>query len=112
MKRTLVALLALAFVAMIAMPTAQAAATKGSWSGWFSDDHCGAKGASADHKACMDKCMSKGGKLVFVNSADKKVYSVANPDKAKDHWGHEVKVAGSVDGTTLTIDSVEMPKSM
>ena len=40
------------------------AGTKGTWTGWVTDEHCGAKGASADHKACAEKCLKDGSKLV------------------------------------------------
>jgi len=45
---------------------------------------------------------------VFVNDADKKVYAIADPDKVAAHAGHHVSVKGSVEGTTLTVDTIDM----
>lgn len=103
MKKTIVlfALLALAVAAL-----AGAAGTKGSWTGWVTDEHCGAKGASADHKACAEKCIGRGDKLVFYNTADKKIYALDNQDMAKAHIGHEVKVTGEVDGKNIKVESI------
>ena len=109
MKRTLVTLFALAFVALIALPLAHAGGTKGSWTGWITDEHCGAKGANAEHKGCAEKCMEKGGKLVFYNNADKGIYSIDKQDVAKGHLGHEVTVKGTVEGKAIMVDSIEMP---
>ena len=103
MKKTIVlfALLALAVAAL-----AGAAGTKGSWTGWVTDEHCGAKGANADHKACAEKCLGRGDKLVFYNTADKKIYALDNQDMAKAHIGHEVKVTGEVDGKNIKVESI------
>jgi len=104
MKKMIVlfALLALTVAAL-----AGAAATKGSWTGWVTDEHCGAKGASADHKACAEKCVTKGSKLVFYNNADKKIYKIDNQDLAKGHLGHEVKVSGEVSGDSIKVSGIE-----
>ncbi len=85
---------------------AGAAGTKGTWTGWVTDEHCGAKGASADHKACAEKCLEKGGKLVFYNTADKKIYSLDKQDVAKANIGQEVKVTGEVDGKSIKVESI------
>jgi len=102
MKKTFVlfALLALTLVSLAA------AGTKGSWTGWVTDEHCGAKGASADHKACAEKCIGNGGKLVFYNTADKKIYSLDKQDVAKANLGQEVKVTGELDGKNIKVDSI------
>jgi hypothetical protein len=85
---------------------AGAAGTKGTWTGWVTDEHCGAKGASADHKACAEKCMTNGSKLVFYNTADKKIYGLDKQDVAKANLGHEVKVTGELDGKNIKVDSI------
>ncbi len=66
------------------------------WQGWISDSLCGAKGASASHKACAITCVTKkGAKYVFVNSADKSVLPITNQAAVKESdLGHEVKVTG------------------
>ena len=82
------------------------AGTKGTWTGWVTDEHCGAKGASADHKACAEKCLKNGGKLVFYNTNDKKIYALDNQDLAKQHIGHEVKVTGEAEGKSIKVASI------
>ena len=79
------------------------------WTGWISDDHCGAKGASAGHKGCALKCVKGGGKYVLVNSATKDVIPIANQDAVKeDNMGMQVKVTGTLtDDKSVKVDSIE-----
>ncbi|HUA00547.1 MAG TPA: hypothetical protein VMB02_09470 [Candidatus Aquilonibacter sp.] len=67
------------------------------WKGWISDSHCGAKGMSADHKACAETCVkSKGASWVFVDTRTKKVIPIENQDAIKpDHdLGQEMILRG------------------
>jgi len=80
------------------------------WTGWISDSHCGAKGMSADHKACAETCVkTKSAKWVFVNEKTKHVIPIANQDSIvpDDALGHEVKVTGHITKGVLTIDKLE-----
>jgi tRNA isopentenyl-2-thiomethyl-A-37 hydroxylase MiaE len=104
MKKMTVVLFTLLALTVAAL--AGAAGTKGSWTGWVTDEHCGAKGANADHQACAEKCAKNGSKLVFYNSADKKIYSLDNQEMAKQNIGHEVKVTGEVDGKNIKVASI------
>jgi hypothetical protein len=94
-------------VATIGLATKAADRT---WTGWISDSHCGAKGMSADHKACAQTCVkTKGASYVFVNGADKKVISIHNQDSidADKDLGTEVKVTGHMmDDGSLHIDKI------
>jgi hypothetical protein len=87
------------------------AGTKGTWTGWVTDEHCGAKGASADHKACAEKCAGRGDKVVFYNTEDKKIYSLDKQDLAKSNIGQEVKVTGEVDGKSIKVESISAAKT-
>ena len=79
--------------------------------GYISDSHCGAKGAKEGHEQCAAKCVSDhGGKFVFVNDADHKVYNIDAQDKVSAHAGHHVTVKGSVDGDSLKLASIDMAK--
>jgi hypothetical protein len=105
-------LLALLFAAIgfSTMHTTRAADAQ-TWTGWISDSHCGAKGMSADHKACAQTCVkTNGAKWVFVNTADKKVLEIENQavvNGDKD-LGQEVKVTGHVtDKGALHVDSIK-----
>jgi hypothetical protein len=105
MKKATVMLLTLLALVALALPLA-AAGTKGSWTGWITDDKCGAKDAKADRKACIEKCMGEGHKLVFYNNADKKLYSLDKQDDAKANIGYEVKVTGEADGAAIKVESI------
>lgn len=88
-------LLAMLF-AMVSLPAAAKAKTM-TWTGWISDSACGAKGMSADHKACAMKCVKeKGASWVFVNAKSKKVLKIHNQDavNADTSLGQEVKLTG------------------
>jgi hypothetical protein len=87
------------------------AAADGNWTGWISDDMCGAKNASEAGAECTSKCVKEhGAKYVFVNDGDKKVYAIDAQDKVAAHAGHHVVVKGTVDGNTLKLTSIEMAK--
>ena len=83
------------------------------WSGWISDDHCNAKGMSADHKACAEKCVKeKSAAYVFVDTKTKTVHKIHNQDAVKsEDIGSEVKLTGHVmeDGQ-IHVDSIATAK--
>jgi hypothetical protein len=105
MKKTIAALLGI--LAIIALPLATSAGTKGTWTGWITDDSCGAKGAKAEHADCARRCLENGGKLVFYNTADEKIYSLDNQEAAKGHIGHQVKVTGEAEGNDIKVEKIE-----
>jgi len=92
-------MLAISALLALLVTAAMAGGSKGSWTGYVSDAKCGAK-VNAD---CAKKCAEAGQPLVFVNDADK-----TNQEALKDHAGHHVKVEGSMDNNTLTVDNVSM----
>jgi len=96
------------FIATVGLSTIAENKTM-TWTGWISDDHCGAKGMSAEHKSCAQTCIKNGSKYVFVNSADKKVIAIHNQDaiNGDKDLGKEVKVTGHLlDDGSLQIDKV------
>lgn len=112
MKKAMIVVAVLALALAAALPAWASEPAKGSWTGWISDSHCGEKGASAKHtKACAEKCVKDGGKVVFFNNADKKIYNLdeAGAKMALDHVGHEVTVSGAVADGTITVEKIEMP---
>ncbi|HEV2495245.1 MAG TPA: hypothetical protein VG204_19475 [Terriglobia bacterium] len=104
--KKLVKMLAITAVMFLAISVS---AKSESWTGWISDSGCGAKGASAEHKACALKCVKGGAKYVFVNSATKDVLPIHNQDAVKeDNVGMEVKVTGSLtDDKSIHVESIE-----
>src|SRR3984893_10751446 len=110
-KRLIICMVALLFVAGIAFTGQKDSEKSGTWSGYVTDDMCAAKGAKAEHAACATKCVKEhGAKYALYNAEDKKVYILDPQDKAAEHAGHEVTVAGKVDGNTIHITSITMKK--
>jgi hypothetical protein len=100
MKKTLIAIL----LFVLLSPTL---ALAGEWTGWITDEHCGAKGNKAEHADCAKKCNGNGAKLVFYNTGDEKLYTLDNQELAAKHLGHEVKVTGEVDGQNIKVATIE-----
>lgn len=96
-------LLAALFVALGTM----AWAAGDSWTGTISDSHCGAKHsqASAAAATCVASCVKGGAKYVLVSGG--KVYELDAQDKFADYAGKSVKVTGTMNGTAITVTSVE-----
>lgn len=59
--------------ALLLAGTATFALAADTMTGWVTEDHCGAKGASASHKECGTKCVAEGHKVAFYDNATKKV---------------------------------------
>src|SRR5579864_965929 len=107
MKKVLISCAAVSVLFfMVAM--ASAGDKSGTVTGYVTDSMCGAKGASASHAECMNKCLSKGAKAVIVTDGDQKIVAVDNPDALKGHEGHHVTVTGTVTGDSVHVDSVKM----
>lgn len=84
-------------------------AKDGSWTGWITDTHCGAKGDNAKHADCAKRCVEmQGAKFALYTPTDKKVYVLEPQDEAADHAGQHVKVTGTVEGDTIKVKSIEM----
>ena len=77
------------------------------WTGYVVDKGCSTKKEMWSNTACVERCASRGDKLVFVTE-DGKVYQVDDQAKFKGHEGHKVTVSGKMDGDTIKIDSVKM----
>jgi hypothetical protein len=106
-KRFLVSLAGLFLVAGLTL--ASDTAKSGKWSGWVTDDMCGAKGTNAGHASCAKQCVDMhGAKYALYNTADKQVYILDPQDKAAGHAGHEVTVEGTLDGKTIHVTSITM----
>lgn len=79
------------------------AADKGTWTGWISDSHCGAKGNHEGHTACAKKCIKEGASAVFV--VGDKVYTITDQKKVADFIGDKVTITG-----TITDDKIDIEK--
>jgi len=97
---------------LAALP-AFAAGTKGEWTGYITDTHCGSKGASKSHTAdCVDKCMKSGSKAQIMNESDNKAYDLSEFSKdMRPLVGKKVTVKGTLDDkNTIKVDSVAEAK--
>ena len=114
MRKLLYSLAAALVLLLVFNLTAATQQKSQTWTGWISDTDCGAKGASADHKACALKCVKeKGAKWVFVNGSDKAVMNIANQDAVNSDrdLGQEVKLTGQVkDDGSIQVESVRPAK--
>lgn len=106
-KRVVMATIALAAVLVIGNHGLALPSNEGSWTGQINDSMCGAKNIDA---ACATKCVNDhGGKYVFINDKDNKIFSVEPQDKVAAHAGHHVILKGTIEGDTITVASVTMP---
>ena len=82
-----------------------------SFTGYISDANCGAKHNDGSEKsiACVKGCVKKGAAAVLV--VGDKVYKIDDGSKVADYLGQKVTVNGSVEGDTVTIQSVEPAKA-
>ncbi len=80
----------------------------GEWTGYVSEDKCGARhqsGSEADIN-CFTACIRGGARPVLV--VEGKVVKIANPDKVPaDLYGRKVKVTGEVKDEALAIATIE-----
>ena len=76
----------------------------GTWTGWISDAHCGAKGNNEGHAACAKKCVKDGYAPVFV--VGDKVYAINDPKKVSKYVGEKVTITGTITGDTVNIEKV------
>ena len=97
MKKYLV-MLSLLFV------TIAYAGDKGTWTGYISDAHCGAKEDLSKHAACAQKCVKNGETPVFV--VGDKVYAISNPKKVAEFIGDKVKITGTITDNSISITKV------
>jgi anti-sigma factor RsiW len=80
------------------------------WTGWISDNHCGARGMAAAHKECAMKCIKEMNSYwVFVDSKSKSIVKIHNQDgvNPESSLGAEMKVTGwMMDDGTLQVSNI------
>ena len=76
------------------------------WTGYIIDKNCASKKGMWGNEACAKKCIGGGAPAVLVTE-EGKVYNISNQDKVKEHAGMKVTVSGTMDGDTITVDSVK-----
>ncbi len=80
------------------------------FSGFISDAACGWNNARNDPhaKECARVCVKQGWAPVLVADGKFDAYKIANTDKAMPFVGEYVRIAGKLEGTTLTIASIRL----
>lgn len=79
------------------------------WVGYITDEHCGAKGAKAEHGSCAARCAERGAALLLYNIADEQLYKLDDQAAAKAMIGKKVKVSGAKEegeGGTIKVTSI------
>ena len=79
------------------------AAEKGTWTGYISDDHCGAKGAG--HEACAKQCVKDGHIPIFV--VGDKIYKIKDTKKVSKFIGEKVTITGTITDDVVDIEKVK-----
>lgn len=80
------------------------AGDKGTWTGYISDSHCGAKGNKEGHADCAAKCIKDGAVPVFV--VGDKVYTITDTKKVSKFIGQKVTITGTITGEALEIEKI------
>jgi len=109
MKRLVVDLGAVLFVASLAMAAPKAK----TFTGEIMDNMCAAAGSHKgmedmfrigdDPQKCTLECVAKGGKFVSYNAETKTIYQLDDQGKPKEFAGRKVKITGTYNRKTETI---------
>ena len=82
-------------------------AMAGEWTGVISDAKCGAAHAEKMNEACVKSCVKRGTEPVFVSEGKVLKIDKASQEKVMPLLGKKVKVTGSENDGTVTIDSIQ-----
>jgi hypothetical protein len=78
--------------------------------GYVMDKSCSTKKEMRGDEACAKRCLGRGDPAVLVTE-EGQIYAVANQEKVKEYAGKKVVVTGKVDGETVTVEKVALPKT-
>jgi hypothetical protein len=83
--------------------------------GWISDADCaGSKMKSGklgpNGRECVQKCLAKGVKMVFIDETAGALYEIENPEAALGQESHYIEVAGllNASGKSLHVSSLKI----
>lgn len=77
-----------------------------SWTGYIVDKNCSTNKAMLGNEACAKRCIGRGAPAVLATD-DGKVYQIKEQDKVKDSAGKKVTITGTMDGDTISVDSLK-----
>src|SRR6185312_3777073 len=108
----MMALWTIALVLLSDMGEAQNAKAQQTWRGFVTDTHCGTNcqvtKAMTPDKKCVNRCVREGSKYgLWVGNH---VYTLEPQNKAARYAARDVTVAGTLDGETIHIRSIEPSK--
>jgi hypothetical protein len=104
---SLILVLALLFVANLAMAQEGSTANSGSWSGVIINSGCTADEAFAEDAKCTAKDVP-GAKLALYDDTTRQMFVLDPQEPAAGHLGDSVTVGGTVEGNTLHVASFKM----
>jgi len=110
MKKHVAVAALLAVVALVSLGTLALAgddAKTSTWTGWITDEQCGAKNASAEGAACTLKCAKNGIKLVLYVEDGKKLVGLDDQAEALKHVGAPVTVTGTLEDGVIKVQKIE-----
>ena len=80
------------------------------WSGWITDETCGARNANPEGKACALKCAKNGARLMLYVDGSKKMIGLDDQDEAARHVGFPVTVTGTLEKEVIRVLKIEQKK--
>ena len=85
-----------------------AAALADQWTGVVGDSSCGAKHMAGSEKdtACAKKCIKGGADPVFLSDGKVLKFDSDSKTKAIEHAGENVTIDGTLNGDTVTINTI------
>lgn len=114
MKKHVAVAALLAVVALVSLGTlalagddAKNTTQPSTWTGWITDEQCGAKNASAEGAACTLKCAKNGIKLVLYVEDGKKLVGLDDQAEALKHVGAPVTVTGTLEDGVIKVQKIE-----
>jgi hypothetical protein len=109
MKKRVAVVALLAIVLLLpAFAVADQSSEPASWTGWVTDENCGAKGAKAEHKGCAESCVKRGARWAIYDATAKETYVLSNQKEAAAMAGQEVTVKGTLDKEKKMIEVTSM----
>jgi hypothetical protein len=110
-NRTWIALTVVAALALA--PSGNAEDKAANFTGWVSDEACGAAHTKPGREDCVRKCLRGGAsvghpewkaqRMVFVADADGQIWIVENPEALKGFEGGHVQISGQIDRKAKTV---------
>jgi hypothetical protein len=77
--------------------------------GYISDSHCGKKHSSPSeaNTQCIQACLKGSSQPVLVSNGKVMKFDAGSREQAVAHAGENVKIDGTVHGSTITINSIQ-----